>query len=86
MSNEIVALVLFVVVIGLVLFFKGSDKNIRTVLNGPSRQDKEKQRSVFAKMTVPEIKKYIQSKGKSGRLPTKKAELIDIALHLWSKG
>jgi hypothetical protein len=56
-------------------------------VSGPSRND---QRKVFAKMTVPELKSYVkENKNKlgesKGRMPTKKAELIEASLEIWEK-
>tara|TARA_B100000497_G_scaffold51371_1_gene59189 strand:- start:1085 stop:1363 length:279 start_codon:yes stop_codon:yes gene_type:complete len=56
-------------------------------VSGPSLND---QRKTFAKMTVPELKSYVkENKNKlgesKGRMPTKKADLIEASLEIWEK-
>jgi len=50
----------------------------------------EEQQKTFASMTVPELKSYVkENKNKlgesKGRMPTKKAELIEASLRIWTQ-
>lgn len=58
-------------------------ENTRTVITGPAKMDVDEQRERFLAMTVAELKTYIASKGRTGRLPSRKAEIVEVALQLW---
>tara|TARA_R110000796_G_scaffold92968_1_gene197344 strand:+ start:5014 stop:5283 length:270 start_codon:yes stop_codon:yes gene_type:complete len=73
---------LIVVVVGVWVSRRG--RNTRTVITGPSKEEREVQREVFSAMTIAELKVYIASKGRTGRLPTLKAQIVEVALGLWS--
>lgn len=58
-------------------------ENSRTVITGPSKTEVEEQRERFLAMTIAELRTYIASKGRTGRLPSRKAEIVEVALELW---
>jgi len=84
MSDTTFTLGLFVVIAVLVgVWLSKRGDNTRTVITGPSKMDIDEQRERFLAMTVAELKKYIASKGRTGRLPSRKAEIVEVALQLW---
>lgn len=84
MSDTTFTLGLFVVIAVLVgVWLNKRGDNTRTVITGPSKMDIDEQRERFLAMTVAELKKYIASKGRTGKLPSRKAELAEVALQLW---
>jgi len=44
---------------------------------------KQRQEKFFETQTIPELKNYIQSKGYSGKIPSIKADFVNVALRLW---
>lgn len=94
MNDTIFPFVVFGIVFAAVLYWmskRGEGK--RTVLTGPSADHAdqiEKQREFFSVQTVKELQKYIQMQRiklgiPAGRTPTRKAELIEMALALWQR-
>jgi len=84
MSDTILVVGLFVIVAVLAgMRTKKRGENTRTVITGPSKMEIDEQRERFLAMTVAELKKYIASKGRTGKLPSRKAEIVEVALQLW---
>jgi len=84
MNDTTFAIGLFVVIAVLVsVWLSKRGSNTRTVITGPAKMDVDEQRERFLAMTVAELKKYIASKGRTGKLPSRKAELAEVALQLW---
>jgi len=89
MSDTLLTVGIFAVVAVLVaVWMKNRGKNSRTVLTGPSAEQIEAQRVEFTKMTVKQLRDYIQQKRMvlgipAGRMPNRKAELVEYALELW---
>lgn len=91
MSDTVITIVVFGLVFAGVLYWmskRGEGK--RTVLTGPSAEQIASQREVFSSQTVKELQKYIQMQRiklgiPAGRTPTRKAEVIELALELWRR-
>lgn len=84
MNDTMFTLGLFAVIAVLVgVWLSKRGENTRTVLTGPSKEEIEIQRERFTALTVKELKQYIKTKGHVGRLPTKKVEIVEVALQLW---
>jgi len=85
MSDTAIAVGIFVVIAVLVgVWYSKRGENVRYVSSGPSKEEIAAQKERFSALTIKELKTYIQTKGKSGRLPTKKADLVEVALQLWT--
>ena len=72
-----------IVVVAVGYWFSNRGKNVRYVSSGPSKEAIAEQKEIFSKMTVAELKTYIATKGRTGRLPSRKADIADVALQLW---
>ena len=91
MNDTVITIVVFGLVFAGVLYWmskRGEGK--RTVLTGPSAEQIASQREVFSSQTVKELQKYIQMQRiklgiPAGRTPTRKAEVIELALELWRR-
>ncbi len=89
LSNTLFEVGIFSVVgVFFVLWLKNRGKNSRVVLTGPSAEQIETQRIAFTKMTVKQLRDYIQQKRMvlgipAGRMPDRKAALVEYALELW---
>ena len=85
MSDTVITVGLFVVIAVLVgVWYSKRGDNVRYVSSGPSKEEIAAQQERFSKLTIKELKKYIQSKGRAGRLPSKKADLVHLALACWA--
>jgi hypothetical protein len=85
MSDTVITVGIFLVSAVLVgIWYSKRGDNVRYVSAGPSKEEIAAQRERFSNLTIKELKKYIQTKGKSGRLPTKKADLVEVAIGLWT--
>lgn len=91
MNDTIIPFVVFGIAFAAFLYWmskRGEGK--RTVLTGPSAEQIASQREVFSSQTVKELQKYIQMQRiklgiPAGRTPTRKAEVIELALELWRR-
>lgn len=84
MSDTQLTLGLFLVIaIAVGIWLSKRGENTRTVITGPAADEVEAQRERFSAMTVAELRKYIASKGRTGRLPSRKADIVEVALQLW---
>ena len=83
-NQEIVVVVLGIMVVLLCVVFAERGKSRKKVkIKAPSTNDVHKKRAELAKMKVVELKTLVIKGGNTERLPTKKQDLIEIALKDW---
>lgn len=87
MDNNALVVVIFLVVIAS-FFIVARKKDMDPSQSAPvsKRTSPQKQREEFSSMTVSELKTYIKEnkqEGAKGRVPTRKADLIEASMNLW---
>lgn len=96
---QLVGIVIIVLCVTSFVVFTRSDKKkdgssdgntVTPPANVLSPDELAEQKEIFASMTVPQLKSYVkENKNKMsepmGRMPTKKAELIDKSLQIWTQ-
>ena len=82
-NQEIVVVVLGIMVVLLCVVFAERGKSRKKVkIKAPSTHDVNKKRAELAKMKVGELKTLV-AEGGTERVPTRKQDLIEIALKDW---
>lgn len=87
-DNALVGIIFLVVVASFFYIARKKDINPSTPAEnagGPTIEDK---REEFSRMTVPKLKAYVKEnkqEGAKGRIPTRKADLIEASMEIWNK-
>lgn len=83
MSNDIVAMVIFFSVIGVLFWLSNKDKKVKT--KQMNKKELDEKYSELSKMKVNELKTLVRESGTSEKIPTKKKDLIEIAIKTLEK-
>jgi hypothetical protein len=83
MSNDIVAMVIFFSVIGVLFWLSNKDKKVKT--KQMNKKELDEKYSELSKMKVSELKNLVRESGTSEKIPTKKKDLIEVAIKTLEK-
>jgi len=83
MSNDIVVMVIFFSVIGVLFWLSNKDKKVKT--KPMNKKELNEKYTELSKMKVSELKTFVLESGTSEKLPTKKKDLIEAAIKTLEK-
>lgn len=89
-DNALVGIIFLVVVASFFYIARKKDIDPSKPVENSGGPTVEEKREEFSRMTVPKLKTYVKEnktklKNSKGRMPTKKADLIEASLEIWEK-
>tara|TARA_B100000497_G_C7675921_1_gene408331 strand:+ start:1633 stop:1908 length:276 start_codon:yes stop_codon:yes gene_type:complete len=89
-DNALVGIIFLVVIASFFYVARKKDINPSNPVGNAGGPTVEEKREEFSKMTVPKLKTYVKEnktklKDSKGRIPTKKADLIEASMEIWNK-
>jgi hypothetical protein len=89
-NNAIVGIIFLVVIASFFYVARKKDIEPSKPVKNTSGPTVEEQREEFSRMTVPKLKTYVKEnktklKDSKGRIPTRKADLIEASMEIWNK-